>query len=117
MFCEVSGYVEVLEFFDILMAFQRGPVKNPSLIGKQGNIKQIGGDFIFGPGQWPTSHISYFCLPTIPQAIVASLHPGCSIQKTVSALFKCTNSQGTETVPDVEIAELMQAAGVVFGDN
>lgn len=29
---------------------QRGPLKNPSLIGKQGKLSQLGGDFIFGPG-------------------------------------------------------------------
>ncbi|GBE77205.1 AhpC/TSA antioxidant enzyme-domain-containing protein [Sparassis latifolia] len=26
-----------------------GPIKNPTRIGKQGNISQLGGDFIFGP--------------------------------------------------------------------
>ena len=25
-------------------------MKNPALVGKQGNISQLGGDFIFGPG-------------------------------------------------------------------
>lgn len=29
---------------------QRGPVQHPSLIGKNGNISQLGGEFIFGPG-------------------------------------------------------------------
>ncbi|KAJ3557469.1 hypothetical protein NM688_g1460 [Phlebia brevispora] len=28
----------------------KGPMKHPQLIGKQGNIFQLGGDFIFGPG-------------------------------------------------------------------
>ncbi|KAI0362497.1 hypothetical protein OH77DRAFT_1416770 [Trametes cingulata] len=28
-----------------------GPVKHPQFIGKQGNISQLGGDFIFGPGE------------------------------------------------------------------
>jgi len=28
-----------------------GPLKNPQHIGKQGNISQLGGDFIFGPGE------------------------------------------------------------------
>ncbi|KAJ6491795.1 AhpC/TSA antioxidant enzyme-domain-containing protein [Mycena vitilis] len=27
-----------------------GPLKDPSLIGKQGNFSQLGGDFVFGPG-------------------------------------------------------------------
>ncbi|KJA19195.1 hypothetical protein HYPSUDRAFT_144043 [Hypholoma sublateritium FD-334 SS-4] len=33
-----------------LQSIWRGPLKNPSLIGKQGNLSQLGGDFIFGPG-------------------------------------------------------------------
>ncbi|KAF6753168.1 hypothetical protein DFP72DRAFT_1170981 [Ephemerocybe angulata] len=31
-------------------ALWRGPVKNPSMIGKHGNEKQNGGEFVFGPG-------------------------------------------------------------------
>ena len=30
---------------------KRGPIKNPSFIGKNGNISQLGGEFIFGPGR------------------------------------------------------------------
>ncbi|KAI0275467.1 AhpC/TSA antioxidant enzyme-domain-containing protein [Gloeopeniophorella convolvens] len=33
-----------------LYSIRRGPLKNPSHIGKQGNISQLGGDFVFGPG-------------------------------------------------------------------
>jgi hypothetical protein len=33
-----------------LWSIWRGPFKNPSHIGKQGNISQLGGDFILGPG-------------------------------------------------------------------
>ncbi|KAN0107714.1 AhpC/TSA antioxidant enzyme domain containing protein [Russula decolorans] len=33
-----------------LWSIWRGPLKNPSHIGKQGNISQLGGDFILGPG-------------------------------------------------------------------
>jgi len=33
-----------------LWSIWRGPFKSPSHIGKQGNISQLGGDFIFGPG-------------------------------------------------------------------
>jgi len=29
---------------------QQGPLKHPDHIGKQGNISQLGGDFIFGTG-------------------------------------------------------------------
>ncbi|KAK0475692.1 AhpC/TSA antioxidant enzyme-domain-containing protein [Armillaria luteobubalina] len=31
--------------------FQCGPLKRPNLIGKQGNISQLGGEFVFGPGK------------------------------------------------------------------
>ena len=34
-------------------AWQNGPVTNPGLIGKQGNISQLGGEFILGPGKLP----------------------------------------------------------------
>jgi len=33
-----------------LSSIWRGPLKNPSHVGKQGNISQNGGDFVFGPG-------------------------------------------------------------------
>ncbi|KAJ3506929.1 hypothetical protein NLJ89_g6590 [Agrocybe chaxingu] len=36
--------------WNVLRSTWRGPVKNPTLIGKQGNISQLGGEFIFGPG-------------------------------------------------------------------
>ena len=42
-------------------SLQRGPLKNPSHIGKQGNISQLGGDFILGPGM-PFQHPSQFTL-------------------------------------------------------
>jgi len=32
-------------------AWQNGPISNPRLIGKQGNISQLGGEFILGPGK------------------------------------------------------------------
>jgi hypothetical protein len=34
----------------IITPYQQGPLKHPEHIGKQGNIHQLGGDFIFGPG-------------------------------------------------------------------
>lgn len=34
----------------VLNPQQNGPLKNPSLIGKQGNISQLGGEFVLGPG-------------------------------------------------------------------
>ncbi|KAH9040267.1 hypothetical protein EDB83DRAFT_2411016, partial [Lactarius deliciosus] len=33
-----------------LWSIWRGPLKNPLNVGKQGNISQNGGDFVFGPG-------------------------------------------------------------------
>ncbi|KAH9169110.1 hypothetical protein EDB89DRAFT_2199627 [Lactarius sanguifluus] len=33
-----------------LWSIWRGPLKNPLNLGKQGNISQNGGDFVFGPG-------------------------------------------------------------------
>ncbi|KAF8805171.1 hypothetical protein BYT27DRAFT_7192842 [Phlegmacium glaucopus] len=44
------SYVPVNPVGNILRSVWRGPMKNPSHIGKQGNISQLGGDFIFGPG-------------------------------------------------------------------
>ncbi|TFY55937.1 hypothetical protein EVG20_g9131 [Dentipellis fragilis] len=34
-----------------LTSIWRGPLKSPQHIGKQGNISQLGGEFIFGPGK------------------------------------------------------------------
>ncbi|KAJ7350599.1 AhpC/TSA antioxidant enzyme-domain-containing protein [Mycena albidolilacea] len=31
-------------------SIKNGPLKDPSLLGKQGNFGQIGGDWVFGPG-------------------------------------------------------------------
>ena len=39
-----------LPYLRVLTSSQRGPLKNPLHIGKQGNISQLGGDFILGPG-------------------------------------------------------------------
>ncbi|TFK32567.1 AhpC/TSA antioxidant enzyme-domain-containing protein [Crucibulum laeve] len=35
---------------NVVKSIWTGPIKNPSHIGKQGNISQLGGDFILGPG-------------------------------------------------------------------
>ncbi|KZP05557.1 hypothetical protein FIBSPDRAFT_1054036 [Athelia psychrophila] len=56
-----------------------GPLKNPALVGKQGNISQLGGDFIFGPGNL------------------------CSFA-----------SRMRHTEDHVEVADLMQTAGVAY---
>ncbi|EIW60261.1 uncharacterized protein TRAVEDRAFT_120108 [Trametes versicolor FP-101664 SS1] len=35
----------------VLKSIWDGPLKNPQNIGKNGNISQLGGDFVFGPGE------------------------------------------------------------------
>ncbi|RDB14547.1 Thioredoxin-like protein AAED1 [Hypsizygus marmoreus] len=45
------SYLTLGKFTNAMLSIWKGPLKNPSLIGKQGNISQLGGDFIFGPGQ------------------------------------------------------------------
>jgi len=47
---EKRSYLTMGLFSTTIMSIWRGPIKNPTLIGKQGNISQLGGDFIFGPG-------------------------------------------------------------------
>ncbi|KAI0723889.1 AhpC/TSA antioxidant enzyme-domain-containing protein [Cerioporus squamosus] len=36
---------------NVLHSLWQGPLKNPQHVGKQGNISQNGGEFIFGPGE------------------------------------------------------------------
>ncbi|KAI0636624.1 AhpC/TSA antioxidant enzyme-domain-containing protein [Trametes polyzona] len=36
---------------NVVRSLWDGAIKNPQYIGKQGNISQLGGDFIFGPGE------------------------------------------------------------------
>ncbi|KAJ2914926.1 hypothetical protein MD484_g5483, partial [Candolleomyces efflorescens] len=35
---------------NVFTSIWKGPMKNPALIGKQGKISQLGGEFLFGPG-------------------------------------------------------------------
>lgn len=35
------------------VAIQKGPLLNPHHMGKQGNLSQLGGDFVLGPGMFP----------------------------------------------------------------
>ncbi|KDR86128.1 hypothetical protein GALMADRAFT_54116 [Galerina marginata CBS 339.88] len=44
------SYLTMGAFSNIAMSLWRGPIKHPSLVGKNGNISQNGGEFIFGPG-------------------------------------------------------------------
>ncbi|RPD80416.1 hypothetical protein L226DRAFT_550438 [Lentinus tigrinus ALCF2SS1-7] len=36
---------------NVMKSIWQGPLKNPQHVGKQGNISQLGGDFVFGPGE------------------------------------------------------------------
>ncbi|KAF8486666.1 AhpC/TSA antioxidant enzyme-domain-containing protein [Russula emetica] len=47
---EKRSYLKRSFLNNTLWSIWRGPLKNPSHIGKQGNISQLGGDFILGPG-------------------------------------------------------------------
>ncbi|SJL12006.1 uncharacterized protein ARMOST_15422 [Armillaria ostoyae] len=48
---ERRSYLKLGIFSNAVSSIFKGPLKNPSLIGKQGNISQLGGDFVFGPGK------------------------------------------------------------------
>ncbi|KAJ7772059.1 AhpC/TSA antioxidant enzyme-domain-containing protein [Mycena maculata] len=44
------SYITMGAFTNIWQSLRTGPFKIPSLIGKQGNMAQLGGDFVLGPG-------------------------------------------------------------------
>ncbi|KAJ7496858.1 AhpC/TSA antioxidant enzyme-domain-containing protein [Mycena latifolia] len=44
------SYITTSSLANIWMSLKTGPFRYPSLIGKQGNMAQIGGDFVLGPG-------------------------------------------------------------------
>ncbi|PBK64337.1 hypothetical protein ARMSODRAFT_962158 [Armillaria solidipes] len=48
---ERRSYLKLGIFSNAVSSIFKGPLKSPSLIGKQGNISQLGGDFVFGPGK------------------------------------------------------------------
>ncbi|KAF8887384.1 AhpC/TSA antioxidant enzyme-domain-containing protein [Infundibulicybe gibba] len=47
---EKRSYRTTSTFVNAMQSIWRGPLQHPLLIGKQGNISQLGGEFIFGPG-------------------------------------------------------------------
>ncbi|ETW86562.1 hypothetical protein HETIRDRAFT_307693 [Heterobasidion irregulare TC 32-1] len=47
---EKRSYLQDGLFTNVLKSIKRGPLKNPMHIGKQGNLSQLGGEFVFGPG-------------------------------------------------------------------
>ncbi|KAF9477037.1 hypothetical protein BDN70DRAFT_881682 [Pholiota conissans] len=73
------SYLTVGGFTNAMLSIWRGPMKNPALVGKQGNISQLGGDFIFGPGN------------------------------TCSLAYRMRHTED-----HMEVADLMQAAGVLY---
>lgn len=76
---ERKSYLRLSKVANALKSIWSGPLQHPTLIGKQGNISQLGGEFIFGPGN------------------------------------QCTFSYRMQHTEDhTEVADLMQAAGVVY---
>jgi len=75
-----KDYLGGTSFFrNLISSIWSGPLKNPRLIGKQGNIAQLGGEFFFGPGD------------------------------------QCSFASRMEHTEDhVDVAELMQEAGVEY---
>ncbi len=78
-------------------SFQRGPVHNPSLVGKQGNIKQLGGDFIFGPGQSPTYLLRRYSIDLFLSGNSCSF--ASRMQNTEDRAFPCNaNNANTQSL-------------------
>ncbi|KAK0188304.1 AhpC/TSA antioxidant enzyme-domain-containing protein [Armillaria mellea] len=48
---ERRSYLKLGIFSNAVSSIFKGPLKSPSLIGKQGNISQLGGEFVFGTGK------------------------------------------------------------------
>ncbi|KAI0647408.1 AhpC/TSA antioxidant enzyme-domain-containing protein [Trametes meyenii] len=48
---EKRSYISRSFLGNVVKSIWEGPLKNPQFMGKQGNISQLGGDFIFGPGE------------------------------------------------------------------
>ncbi|KAG7443868.1 uncharacterized protein BT62DRAFT_971657 [Guyanagaster necrorhizus] len=48
---EKRSYLKLGTFSNVVSSIFKGPLQTPGLIGKQGNISQLGGDFVFGPGK------------------------------------------------------------------
>ncbi|KAM5530209.1 hypothetical protein V8D89_016123 [Ganoderma adspersum] len=47
---EKRSYLGKSVIGNVLASIWEGPLKHPQHLGKQGNISQLGGDYIFGPG-------------------------------------------------------------------
>ncbi|KAG6915938.1 hypothetical protein DXG01_009204 [Tephrocybe rancida] len=47
---ERKSYLKEGAMTNALKSIWKGPLTHPNLIGKQGNISQLGGEFVFGPG-------------------------------------------------------------------
>ncbi|KAH8111977.1 AhpC/TSA antioxidant enzyme-domain-containing protein [Phellopilus nigrolimitatus] len=65
---------------NVLKSIWRGPVSHPLHMGKQGNISQLGGDFIFGPGN--TCQFAYLMKHTQDHVEVAELMEAAGVKST-----------------------------------
>ncbi|KNZ80766.1 hypothetical protein J132_04271 [Termitomyces sp. J132] len=45
-----KSYLTTGPLKNAMKSIWKGPLKHPNLLGKQGNISQLGGDFVLGPG-------------------------------------------------------------------
>ncbi|KAF7351043.1 Thioredoxin-like protein AAED1 [Mycena sanguinolenta] len=45
-----ASYVSEGYWSNLWKSIKNGPLRDPTLIGKQGDFGQLGGDFVFGPG-------------------------------------------------------------------
>lgn len=76
-----SVWVSESPNFRLSSPFRQRALSSPTHIGKQGNIKQLGGEFIFGPGMFK---IYDTCLVANNwQVILARSHLECNIQRIV----------------------------------
>ncbi|KAI5120579.1 hypothetical protein M0805_002529 [Coniferiporia weirii] len=61
-----------------LKSIWKGPIMHPQFMGKQGNLSQLGGDFIFGPGN--TCHFSHLMQHTQDHIEVSALMEAAGVQ-------------------------------------
>ncbi|TFK66430.1 hypothetical protein BDN72DRAFT_961750 [Pluteus cervinus] len=75
-----KSYLTLGALSSALMSIWRGPVKNPTLLGKQGNLSQLGGEFVLGPG--PTCTFAYRMQHTEDHTEVADLLKAAGVTPT-----------------------------------
>ncbi|KAH7920370.1 hypothetical protein BV22DRAFT_808796 [Leucogyrophana mollusca] len=94
---ERRSYLRKGDVANALASIWRGPFKNPSLMGKQGNISQLGGEFVF------------------------QVRPGKGEGGTIGGIegdgerMRCTYASRMQHTQDhTEVTDLMRAAGVEY---